>query len=93
MTEMEPEDKLVEGLRLRSARHARWLRDGEPSTGRRLGQIGVLGWIVVVPTLLGAFAGHWLDARFGSGVFWTAPLLMAGLALGCWSGWKWVNSA
>jgi len=91
MGEPGPDDPLVRGLRLRSARHARWVREGEPSTARRLGQIGVLGWIVVVPMLLGAFAGRWLDTRFGTGVFWTAPLLMAGLALGCWSGWRWMN--
>jgi len=88
-----PDDPLVHALRLRGARHARRVQEGEPSTARRLGQIGVLGWIVVVPMLLGAFAGRWLDIRFATGVFWTAPLLMAGLALGCWSGWKWMNDA
>jgi ATP synthase protein I len=88
----EPEDPLVTGLRLRSAREAKWVQEGPPSTARRLAQIGVLGWIVVVPMLLGAFGGHWLDDRYGTGVFWTAPLLLGGLALGCWSGWKWMNT-
>jgi len=86
-------DPLIDGVRLRGARHQRWLRDGEPSVGRRLAQIGVLGWMIVLPMLLGMFAGRWLDGRFDSSVFWTAPLLLAGLALGCWSAWRWMQSA
>lgn len=91
----DPDDRdpLVKGVQLREARHQRWLREGEPSIARRLAQIGVLGWILVMPMLVGVFAGRWLDQKFGTGIFWTAPLLMIGLALGCWSAWKWVKSA
>jgi ATP synthase protein I len=59
---------------------------------RRLSQIGVLGWIIVTPMLVGVFAGRWIDAKFGTGIFWTAPLLLLGAALGCWSAWKWMQS-
>lgn len=93
MTKPTDTDPLVDGVRLRGARNRRWLRDGEPSVARHLGQIGVLGWIVVVPMLLGVFAGRWLDGRFHSGLLWTAPLLMIGAALGCYSAWKWTQSA
>ena len=48
--------------------------------------IGALGWTIVTPTLIGIFAGRWLDRAFGSGIFWTLGLLVAGLALGCWLG-------
>jgi ATP synthase protein I len=85
-------DPLIENLRVRNARHKRAQEEGEPSIARRLGQIGVLGWIVIVPMLLGTFAGRWLDAHFQSGLFCTAPLLMLGAALGCWSAWKWMQS-
>jgi len=86
-------DPLVKGVQLRSERHRRWLREGDPSVAHRLAQIGVLGWIIVVPMLIGVFLGRWLDRIFNSGLFWTAPLLMLGLALGCWSAWKWMKSA
>ena len=90
----DTEDLLVKEVRLRGARHARWLREGgDPSVTRRLAQIGVLGWIIVVPLLIGVFVGHWLDQKFNTGLFWTAPLLMLGLALGCWSAWKWIKDA
>jgi len=92
-TEPREDDALVKGVRVRSKRHGRWLREGEPSAARRVAQIGVLGWIIVVPMLLGVFAGRWLDRTFNSGLFCTAPLLIVGLALGSWSAWKWMNSA
>jgi ATP synthase protein I len=90
---LDQQDALVRGIRLRGERHRRWLREGDPSVARRLAQIGVLGWIIVVPMLIGVFAGRWLDQKFSSGLFWTAPLLMLGLALGCWSAWKWMKNA
>lgn len=89
----EPEDDpLVHEARLRRDRRARWLREGDVSVGRRLAQIGVLGWIVVAPTLAGMFFGRWLDERLGSGIFWTAPLMLLGLGLGGWTAWKWMNA-
>ena len=42
------------------------------SVGRRLAQIGILGWILVIPTLAGLFVGRWMDARLSGGIFWTA---------------------
>ena len=93
MTEPSDNDPLVDNVRLRGERHQRWLRDGEPSVARRLGQIGVLGWIIVIPMLIGVFAGRWLDRIFQSGLFWTAPLLMLGAALGFWSAWRWMKRA
>ena len=89
----EEPDGLVLGTRLRSERQRRQAAEGEPSVVRRLGQIGVLGWIIVTPMLLGVFAGRWLDLRLGSGLFWTGPLLMLGLGVGAWSAWRWVRGA
>ena len=91
MSEPGNRDPLVRGVKLRGERHRRWLGQGEPSVARYLAQIGVLGWLIVVPMLTGLFAGRWLDKTFHSGLFCTAPLLMLGLALGCWSAWKWMR--
>ena len=90
----DPDDRdpLVKGARVSDARNKRWLQEGGLSVGRRLAQIGVLGWIIVVPMLIGVFLGSWLDRIFNSGLFWTAPLLIVGSAFGCWSGWKWMKS-
>ncbi|MDX2485696.1 MAG: AtpZ/AtpI family protein [Pseudodonghicola sp.] len=85
-------DPLVEEIRRHRARRDRWLREGDMSVGRRLAQIGVLGWIFVVPTLAGLFFGRWLDERFDAGIFWSAPLMMLGLCVGGWTAWKWMNA-
>jgi ATP synthase protein I len=92
-TELDEQDPLVQGIRLRKEHNRRWLREGNPSVAGHLAQIGVLGWIIVVPILMGIFAGRWLDRTFGSGLFYTAPLLMLGAVLGGWSAWKWMKSA
>lgn len=89
----DEQDPLVKGVRLHEERQQRQLRAGPSSVMHRLAQIGVLGWMIVVPMLIGVFAGRWLDRTFASGLFFTAPLLMLGLALGCWSAWKWMHSA
>lgn len=55
-----------------------------------LGMMGLIGWSVVVPTLLGAALGIWLDNRHPGSRSWTLALLVAGLAIGCLNAWHWV---
>ena len=55
-----------------------------------LGTMGLIGWSVVIPTLLGAGAGHWLDRHYPGSHSWTLVLLMAGLTMGCFNAWQWV---
>ncbi|MDR5777487.1 MULTISPECIES: AtpZ/AtpI family protein [unclassified Caballeronia] len=92
---VEPSDPSTEPM-ARAARRAtereREAREEpEPSLGARLGQIGILGWTIVMPTLLALLLGRWLDRRFGTGVFFSAPLLMIGAAAGLWFAWKWMH--
>jgi ATP synthase protein I len=87
------QDPLVKGVRLHGDRVRRGQREGDPSVARRLAQIGVLGWIIVTPMLIGIFTGRWLDRLFHSSLFWTAPLLMLGAIIGCWSAWRWMQNA
>jgi ATP synthase protein I len=81
-------ERLEEAVRTRQERRERWQREGERSIGQNLAMIGALGWTIVLPTLIGIFVGRWLDEHFGSGVFWTLGLLVAGLAAGCTLAWK-----
>jgi ATP synthase protein I len=55
-----------------------------------LGMMGLVGWSVTVPTLLGAALGVWLDKHHPATHSWTLSLLLAGLMLGCWNAWRWV---
>ena len=88
----ENHDHLDEAVRLRQERRARWLREGERPVGQNLAWIGVLGWSIVLPTLLGILAGRALDRYFSTGLVFTGCLLMAGLALGCVLGWRRIKS-
>jgi ATP synthase protein I len=55
-----------------------------------LGMMGLIGWSVVVPTLLGAALGIWLDRHHPGKHAWTLALLVAGLSIGCLNAWHWV---
>ena len=56
-----------------------------------LGMMGLIGWSVVIPTLLGAALGLWLDKRHVGDRSWTLALLVAGLTAGCLNAWHWVD--
>ena len=56
-----------------------------------LGMMGLIGWSVAIPTLLGAALGIWLDKHYPGGRSWTLALLVAGLTVGCLNAWFWVS--
>ncbi|SOE53396.1 F0F1-ATPase subunit, putative [Burkholderia sp. OK233] len=85
------DEQIAGAARQAAERDLRGREEPEPSLGSRLGQIGILGWAIVLPTLMGLALGHWLDRTFGTGVFFSAPLLMIGAAVGFWSAWKWMH--
>jgi ATP synthase protein I len=75
----------------KAARKLRARRNPTQGIWSGLGTMGLIGWSVAVPTLLGAAIGLWLDnVRFGSRS-WTLALLVAGLCLGCLNAWRWVS--
>jgi ATP synthase protein I len=85
------DDRLERAAKRAVSREKKAQADPEPPLATRLAQIGVLGWTIVVPTLLCLFLGRWLDRRFGTGIFFSAPLLMVGAAIGFWSAWRWMH--
>ena len=90
--EPTPPDGMADAVRKQQKRRRLWRAEGEPSMVRFVGQIGVLGWIIVAPTLIGLFIGRWLDRIFHSGVFWSAALVFLGAAVGFCAVWKRMNS-
>jgi len=90
-SDRQPPDDLGEAARKLRERREHWLREGEPSVMRLVGQIGILGWMIVAPALLGLFLGRWIDREMETGIFWSAPLLLLGVAAGSWSAWRWMH--
>ena len=55
-----------------------------------LGMMGMVGWSVAVPALLGAALGIWMDKIYPQSFSWTLTFLIAGLFSGCLIAWYWV---
>ena len=66
-------------------------RNAAPGVWFGLGMMGLVGWSVVVPTLLGAALGIWIDKHYPGTHSWTLALLVAGLSIGCLNAWHWVT--
>ncbi len=73
--------KAARKIRARKARQDVWFG---------LGMMGLIGWSVVVPALLGAALGIWLDKRSPGTHSWTLSLMIIGLVIGCANAWHWV---
>lgn len=82
---------LAEQVGAKAARKLKAQRNATPGVWSGLGVMGLVGWSIVVPTLLGAALGLWLDRSYPGGRTWTLALLMAGLTLGCLNAWHWVS--
>ena len=55
-----------------------------------LGMMGLIGWSIGAPTVLGAVLGLWLDKKHPGASSWTLGLLIAGLCIGCGNAWHWI---
>jgi ATP synthase protein I len=87
-----PKDETAFGREVgaKAARKLKARRNAGQGVWYGLGMMGLIGWSVVIPTLLGAALGIWLDQHYPGTHAWTLALLMAGLAIGCLNAWHWV---
>lgn len=56
-----------------------------------LGMFGMVGWSIAVPAVGGAFVGLWIDSNVSGRYSWTLMLFFAGLCLGCYNVWYWLQ--
>jgi len=73
------------------SRKLRARRLGNPNIWLGFGTFGMIGWSVAIPTVAGAMLGLWLDRHYPSVHSWTLALLAAGLVVGCWNAWHWMD--
>jgi len=85
-----PESILADRVNAKAARKLKARSGNAGDVWFGLGMMGLVGWSVVVPTLLGTALGLWLDEHYPVGHSWTLALLVAGLAIGCANAWHWV---
>jgi ATP synthase protein I len=75
----------------KAARKIKAQRNHVPGVWFGLGMMGLVGWSIVIPTLLGATLGIWLDKHQSDEHSWTLALIIAGLTIGCFNAWHWVD--
>jgi len=85
------EDYLAEAARRSKNRDELGREVPEPSLGSRLGQIGILGWAIVTPILLGIVLGRLGDRYFETGITLTAAAIFLGAVIGLHAAWKWMH--
>ena len=84
-------DAMQEAIRQRQSRRETWEKQGERPLWKNLSMVGALGWLVVVPTLIGVFVGKWIDEALGTSVTFSGALTFAGACLGFYLAWKRMN--
>ena len=85
------DDRLAEAARRSEKRDKLGRETPEPSLGNRLGQIGILGWAIVTPILLGVVLGRLADRHFETGITLTAAAIFLGTLIGFNAAWKWMH--
>lgn len=89
-TPAKPRPALSQEVGAKAVRKLKARRGSAQSVWFGLGMMGLIGWSVAIPTLLGAALGLWLDEHHPGKHAWTLALLAAGLAIGCLNAWHWV---
>jgi len=78
-------------VQLKEKRKIRMLKQGKKNALFGFGLFGLVGWSVVIPTLIGLAIGIWIDQLYSSKYSWSLMLLIMGVTLGCLQAWYWVQ--
>jgi ATP synthase protein I len=92
-----PEDNLEDHkefrkqVKVKTTRKVKAQREKDYSIFFGLGMIGLVGWSIALPTIIGIAIGVWIDTKFPSRYSWTLMLLFIGVILGCLNAWFWIQ--
>ncbi len=81
----------IEKIKRKEKRKLRAQRKKGQAIWFGLGLFGVIGWSVMIPTLIGIAVGIWADRKWPGTISWTLTFLFAGIILGCLNAWYWVE--
>jgi len=88
---MEPQERLRKSVERQARRMARAERERDTLLAQTV-FLGMLALLLVVPTILGAYLGNWIDGRFeGYSVRWTVSFILLGLAVGIFNVWRFLK--
>ncbi len=78
-------------VQLKEKRKIRMLKQGKKNSFLGFGLFGLVGWSVVIPTLIGLGIGIWIDKQHSGKYSWSLMLLIAGVSVGCLQAWYWIQ--
>jgi ATP synthase protein I len=87
---IEHDEIIKNKIRKKEIRKIRARKRRQNSIWFGLGMIGTLGWMVVLPIVLGIVIGIWLDELTNSQLPWTLILLLSGVFIGCFNAVRWI---
>jgi ATP synthase protein I len=89
--QQEHEKQFMEKVGRKVRRKIRKRKEGKSSFWFGLGMFGLVGWSVVIPTILGVALGVWIDKITETPYSWTLILLFGGVMLGTFNAWYWIK--
>lgn len=87
----DSDQNFLEQVRDKTRRKLKARQEEEEGIWYGLGMMGIVGWSIAIPTLIGIAIGIWLDSRFSDGIPWTLIFLLLGIVLGCLNAWYWIQ--
>ena len=97
MSEKNPEqisqmdDETLSEIGRKAERKMRYRREESSALWFGLGTMGIVGWSVAIPMLLGIALGMYLDEHAPVSFSWVLTGLIGGLILGCLNAWFWIR--
>lgn len=67
----------------RQAKRMKKAEEDRPTLLTETASIGTLGLLIILPVIIGAYLGQWLDEQFpGYDIYWTTSLIILGVIIG-----------
>jgi ATP synthase protein I len=86
-----PDEKFRKKIEAKHKRMMRARARKKNSIWSNFGLFGVVGWSVMIPTVICTAIGVWLDKKYEGEISWTLTMLLVGIFLGCLNAWYWVQ--
>jgi ATP synthase protein I len=86
----DPRQKMMLDIEGKQKRKIKARKNQDSVVWFGLGMIGMVGWTVVLPSLLGLALGFWIDSVWPGPISWTFVLMIGGVVFGCFNAVLWL---
>lgn len=88
MDKKRQEDEFAEEIKRHSGFLSRFR--GKGVFWQSIATFGVIGWMIALPTVIGAYLGKYMDSKITGpeGISWTITFILIGLGIGIYTVWR-----